>query len=146
MITQNRLDMCLNLSVSMIKQGAQRRSRPGHYRRLRHGFWEDDGTGYFHHTAAPPEDLFEAWRQWHQPVLDFLPQQSTRYGFPAEVHLWKLGGLAMSRASAPPVSVARTKRNLRRDPIDHWVINYCDRGTHFTNTAVTAVEEPTKVP
>ena len=92
-------------------------------------------------------DQFEAWREWHQPVLDFLPQQSTRYGFPAEVHLWKLGGgLAMSRASVPPVSVARTKSNLRRDPLDHWVLSYCIRGTHFTNTAGTVVEVPAKVP
>ena len=99
-------------------------------------------------TTQPlrPQDQFEAWREWHQPVLDFLPQQSTRYGFPAEVHLWKLGSLAMSRTSVPPVSVARTKSNLRRDPIDHWVINYCVRGTHFTNTAGTAVEVPAKVP
>ena len=53
-------------------------------------------------------DQFEAWREWHQPVLEFVPQRSTRYGFPAEVHLWKLDGLAMSRTSLPPVSVART--------------------------------------
>ena len=33
------------------------------------------------------------------PVLDFPSEQSTGYGFPAEVHLWNLGGLAMSRAS-----------------------------------------------
>ena len=95
--------------------------------------------------ALHPRDQFEAWRGWHQPVLDFLPRQSTRYGFPAEVHLWKLGDLAMSRTSVPPVSVARTKSNLRRDPIDHWVISYCVRGTHLTNTAGTAIEVPAKV-
>src|SRR5215472_1831228 len=100
----------------------------------------------FETRSLRSRNQFEAWREWHQPVLDFLPQESTRYGFPAEVHLWKLGGLAMSRTSVPPVSVARTKSNLRRDPIDHWVINYCVRGTHFTNTAGTAVEVPAKVP
>jgi len=52
----------------------------------------------------------------------------------------------MNRTSVPPVGVARTKRNLRRDPIDHWVISYCVRGTHFMNTAGTAVEVPAKVP
>jgi AraC-like DNA-binding protein len=93
-----------------------------------------------------PQDQFEAWREWHQPVLDFLPGESTRYGFQAEVHLWKLGGLAMSRSSVPPVRVARTKSKLKRDPIDHWVISYCVRGTHFTHTAGTAVEVPAKVP
>jgi AraC-like DNA-binding protein len=91
-------------------------------------------------------DQFEAWREWHQPVLDFLHQKSTSYGFPAEVHLWKFGGLAMSRTSVPPVSVERTKRNLKRDPIDHWVISYCVRGTHFTNTAGTVLEVPAQVP
>jgi len=100
----------------------------------------------FETRSLRSRNQFEAWREWHQPVLDFLPQESTRYGFPAEVHLWKLGGLAMSRTSVPPVSVARTKSNLRRDPIDHWVINYCIRGTHSTNTAGTAVEVPAKVP
>ena len=91
-------------------------------------------------------DQFEAWREWHQPVLDFLPEQSTRYEFPAELHLWKLGGLAMSRTSVPPVRVARTKSNLRRNVIDHWVISYCIRGTHLTNTPGTALEIPAKVP
>jgi len=93
-----------------------------------------------------PEDQFEAWREWHQPVLDFLPGESTSYGFQAEVHLWKLGGLAMSRTSTPPVRVARTKSKLKRDPIDHWVLSYSVRGTHFTNTAEATVEVPPKVP
>ena len=96
--------------------------------------------------SLPPRDQLEAWREWHQPVLDFLLQQSTRYGFLAEVHLWKLVGLAMNRTSVPPAGVARTKSNLKRDPIDHWVISYCVRGTHFMNTAGTAVEVPAKVP
>jgi len=39
-----------------------------------------------------------------------------------------------------------TKSYLRRDPIDHWVISYCVRGTHFANTAGTPVEVPAKVP
>ena len=62
------------------------------------------------------------------------------------MHLWKLGGLAMSRTSAPPVRVARTKSNLKRDPVDHWVISYCVRGAHFTNTAGISLEVPAKVP
>src|SRR5215831_12242487 len=70
----------------------------------------------FETRSLRSRNQFEAWREWHQPVLDFLPQQSIRFGFPAEVHSWKLGGLAMSRTSVPPVSVARTKSNLRRDP------------------------------
>jgi hypothetical protein len=54
-------------------------------------------------------DQFEAWREWHQPVLDFLHQKSTSYGFPAEVHLWKFGGLAMSRTSVSPPLVSNER-------------------------------------
>jgi hypothetical protein len=95
--------------------------------------WVDSG----HASRASARRLYDGSR---------APPAGTRYGFPAEVHLWKLGGLAMSRASVPPARVARTKSSLRRDPIDHWVIGYCVRGTHFTNTAGTAVEVPAKVP
>ena len=96
--------------------------------------------------ALDLRDQFEAWREWHQPVLNFLQEQPTRYGFPAEVRVWKLGGLAMSRTSVPPVRVARTKSNLRHDPVDHWVISYCIRGAHLTNTAGTEIEVPAAVP
>ena len=94
----------------------------------------------------PSGDQFEAWREWHQPVLDFLPKQSTRYGFPAEVHVRKLGGLAVSRTSAPPVRVARNEEQPQARSVDHWVTSYCARGAHFTNTTGTVLEVPAKVP
>src|SRR5215469_4956099 len=144
--TENRLDKRVVLSVSMTKTGALWRCRLGTTGGSGKGSGRMITPDTFTTKPLRPQDQFEAWREWHQPVLDFLPQQSTRYGFPAEVHLWKLGSLAMSRTSVPPVNVARTKSNLRRDPIDHWVINYCIRGTHSTNTAGTAVEVPAKVP
>jgi hypothetical protein len=83
-----------------------------------------------------PRDQFEAWREWFEPVLDVLPKHATGDEFTAEMHMWKLGGLAMSRTIAPPVNVARAKSNLRRDPVDHWVISYCARGAHFAQTGV----------
>ncbi len=93
-----------------------------------------------------PRDQLEAWRQWYQPVLDILPQHLTGDEFPANIHVWKLGGLAMSRTSSAPVHVARTKSHLRRDPIDHWVISYCTRGAHFARTAGNSLEVPARVP
>jgi hypothetical protein len=47
-------------------------------------------------------DQFEAWREWHQPVLDFLPEQSTRYEFSgraAFVETWRFGDEPDLRAS-----------------------------------------------
>jgi hypothetical protein len=52
----------------------------------------------------------------------------------------------VSRTIAPPVNVVRAKSNLRRDPVDHWVISYCARGAHFARTAGTETEVPAKVP
>ena len=47
---------------------------------------------------------------------------------------------------APPVDVVRMKGNLRRAPVDHWVISYCARGAHSAKTARTAIEVPARVP
>src|SRR5271169_3739173 len=91
-------------------------------------------------------DQLEAWREWFEPVLDVLPKHATGDEFTAEMHMWKLGGLAMSRTIAPPVNVVRAKSNLRRDPVDHWVISYCARGAHFAQTAGIETEVPAKVP
>ena len=96
--------------------------------------------------ALCPRDQFEAWREWHQPVIDILPKLPTGEDFPAETHIWKFDGLAMSRTSAPPVHVSRTKGNLRRDPVDHWVVSYCTRGAHFARTAGSELEVPVRVP
>jgi AraC-like DNA-binding protein len=92
------------------------------------------------------QDQLEAWQEWFGPVLEILPRQASGDEFMAETHMWKLGGLAMSRTIAPPVNVVRTKSNLRRDPVDHWVISYCARGAHLAQTAGIETEVPAKVP
>ena len=67
-------------------------------------------------------------------------------GFSAETRLWDLGSLLISRTIAPSVDVLRTKGHLRRDPVDHWVISYCARGTHFAKTADTELEVSARTP
>jgi AraC-like DNA-binding protein len=96
--------------------------------------------------ALRPGDQFEAWREWYQPVFDVVPNDPMGDGFLGEIRLWKLGGFAMSRTSALPVDVVRTKGHLRRDPVDHWVISYCARGAHSAVTAGSVVEVPARVP
>ena len=93
-----------------------------------------------------PRDQLEAWREWFEPVLDVLPKHATGDEFTAEMRMWKLGGLAMSRTIAPPANVVRAKGNLRRDPVDHWVISYCARGAHLAQTAGAELEVPARVP
>jgi AraC-like DNA-binding protein len=97
------------------------------------------------HSLRPRAQL-EAWREWYTPVFDVIPKHPTGEGFPAETDIWTLGGFAVTRASAPPLHVVRSKGHLRRDPVDHWVIGYCARGAHFAKTADTEVEVPARVP
>ena len=100
-------------------------------------------------TTQPlhPGDRLEAWREWFEPVLEVVPREMTGDEFAAEIRMWKMGGgLAMSRTIASPVNVVRGRSNLRRDPVDHWVISYCARGAHLAQTAGTETEVPAKVP
>jgi hypothetical protein len=55
--------------------------------------------------SLSPRDQLEACREWFEPVLDVLPMHAAGDEFTAEMHMWKLGGLAMSRTIAPPVNV-----------------------------------------
>ena len=96
--------------------------------------------------ALRPRDQLEAWREWYRPVFDVVPKNAHCDEFPAETHVWRLGGLAMSRTSAPPLDVVRTKGHLRHDPVDHWIISYCARGAHSAVTAGSVLEVPARVP
>jgi AraC-like DNA-binding protein len=96
--------------------------------------------------ALRRRDQLEAWLEWYAPIFDVLPQHPTDAGFPAEIYVWTLSGLAVTRTSAPSAHILRTRGHIRRDPVDHWVISYCPRGAHSAKTAVTEVEVPARVP
>jgi AraC-like DNA-binding protein len=91
-------------------------------------------------------DQFEAWRRWYAAVFDVLPKHPIDNGFPAEIHLWRLNGMAITRTAAPSVHVRRDSGHIKRDPVDHWVISYCARAAHSAKTADTEVRVPAKVP
>ena len=94
----------------------------------------------------PTRDQFEMWQAWYGPVFDVLTDHPARDAFDAEIDLWNLGGFAMSRTTAPPVRIRRSKNHIRRDPVDHWVISYCARGAHSATTAGVSLEVPARVP
>src|SRR5215472_6623613 len=100
----------------------------------------------FSTQALRPRDQFGAWREWYSPVFEVIPKGRMSAGFPGETRLWTLDRSVMSRTSAPPGHVLRTKDHLRRDPADHWVISYCMRGGFVAKTADAEVEVPARVP
>ena len=100
----------------------------------------------FSTQSLNPPDQLDAWREWYSPVFDLVPIGNIGERFSAKIRMWKFDGLAMSWTSAPAAQVLRTRRHLRRNPIDHWVISYCVRGAHSATTAGITVEVPAKVP
>jgi AraC-like DNA-binding protein len=64
-------------------------------------------------------------------------------GFPAENVTWKLDGFAVSRVSAPAISVIRTKTHIRRNPVDHWAVTL---GTHSATRVKAARDFSLNVP
>ena len=101
-------------------------------------------TTFVTHDVLPNEQ-FEAWREWFAPVFDISPKQ-TRCGFAAENQIWDLGALLVSSVSAPPVRVLRTKGNLRKAPVDHWVLTYCRQGETSIRTARATLKAAAGVP
>lgn len=91
-------------------------------------------------------DQYEAWRGWFWPLLEVVPGQPPAGGFAAENQVWKLGGMAISKVSAPAVRVVRTKANIRGNPADHWVLSYCRRGSTTIATDRGALNAPAGVP
>jgi AraC-like DNA-binding protein len=100
----------------------------------------------FSTSELAQQDGFDAWRSFYEPVFDMVTNYPTDRGWAAELHIWKLGRFAMSRTSAPPIHIIRTKTHLKRDPVDHWVISYCPRGAHSAITSGISVEVPARVP
>ena len=83
--------------------------------------------------GLPRQQQYDAWRGWFGSVFETEPLGSPDDGFPAKSELWNLDGFVLSRVTAPPLKVTRTKSLIRREPVDHWAITI---GRH----AVTRVD------
>ena len=91
-------------------------------------------------------DQHEAWRQWFRPIFDVTHRASIAGGFAAENTVWKLGDLIVSRIASPAVRVTRASTHLRRDPVDHWVLSYCQHGETVIRTADRTLQVRAGVP
>ncbi|MDW6024233.1 helix-turn-helix domain-containing protein [Mesorhizobium sp. BAC0120] len=103
-------------------------------------------TRDFTTVNLPAEDQFDAWRHWFWPVLDVSPKTSVGHNFEASNKTWNLGGLVVSRVSAPPVFVTRTRANIARAPVDHWVLSCCKNGVTMIETRGAVLKASPGVP
>ena len=74
------------------------------------------------------QDQHEAWRERFRSIFEVTPLDSDIGNFVANNTTWKLNDLLVSRVRAPAVRVRRTPTDIRRNPVDHWVLSYCQQG------------------
>lgn len=83
----------------------------------------------FETRSLPRREQFEAWRTWYSSLLETAVSTRPEDGFAAGNEVWPLGGLTVSQGTAQAISSWRTKALIRRNPVDHWVLTVCRRGT-----------------
>lgn len=99
----------------------------------------------FSTRSLEQQTQLDAWREWFWPVFEISPQQPD-HGFSAENQAWNVGGLLVSRVSAPAARVVRGKANLAKAAIDHWVLTYCRHGATTIRTKTSELTAPAGVP
>lgn len=78
-----------------------------------------------------PRDRRSAWEEWFQPVFDVHADDIDGSDFNADYVIWNLDGVSLTRVSTPGARTVRTSSHLRRCPLDHWVISYCQSEPAF---------------
>ncbi len=100
----------------------------------------------FDTQALRQRDQQEAWREWFRPAFEVTPRGCRRGSFPAKNIVWRLDGIVVCRLHAPAASGQRTPRHIRRDPIDHWVLAYCQRGGLSITTETCSLQTHSGTP
>jgi AraC-like DNA-binding protein len=93
----------------------------------------------------PAAAQFKAWRERCASVVEIIDPLGAGPGYLAGCTAWKFGPFALSAVFAPAARYRRTRRQIRRDGLDHWAISVARRGTHSmrteagTSTALTGL-------
>lgn len=84
----------------------------------------------FDTRSLPLVQQFEAWQQWYGAVFETTPQRPVFEGYAARNLTWRFDGFALSRVTGAAIDGVRSPANIRRNPVDHWVITVTKCGTH----------------
>ena len=82
----------------------------------------------FSTEPLPPGDRFAAWAELAAPLAEITAASEEPPAFTADQVAWDMGRIALSHMRLPALGFRRTSRQLRADPIDHWVISCARRG------------------
>jgi len=100
----------------------------------------------FDTRSLPLAQQFEAWQQWYGSVFDTTPHRPASEGYAARNLTWRFEGFALSRVAGAAIDGVRSPTNIRRNPVDHWVITVTKRGTHKVSTRGLVAEPGIGVP
>lgn len=89
---------------------------------------------------------FEAWRDWFWPVFSIAPRSDATDGFRASNKVWNLGGVVVSCVSAQGAMVKRDQSNIKKAPVDHWVVTYCRHSSTVMQTDSGIIDARPAVP
>lgn len=93
-----------------------------------------DGVA-FTTALETPRRQFEAYRAQCAPVIELLPySDGETAAFLAQFEMWRLGPLALRRIVTPPGRFVRPAAQVRKDGLDHWVINVLQYGVEQVRT------------
>jgi AraC-like DNA-binding protein len=97
-------------------------------------------------AGLPAAAQFGAWCEQCGPAVEMVEALGPEPGYPASCTSWKFGPFALSAVRAPAARYRRTRQQIRRDALDHWVITVTRRGTHGMRTEAGTSTAPTALP
>jgi AraC-like DNA-binding protein len=91
---------------------------------------------HFSTLALPAHRQFAAWRDcFGSSILDLTRLEQPNEGFAGEHVVWDLGSFALGHFKADAERVTRRAQHVRRDSLDHWMIDLILKGSYITSAA-----------
>ena len=103
-------------------------------------------TTSFKTRDLPQGVQFDSWRDWYGGVFETTTDVIVSAGFEAANFNWTIGGLTVSEVASPPVSVARSRPFVRRNPVDHWMMTLSNNSASEVTTRDRQFRVPAGVP
>ena len=97
-------------------------------------------------SDLPVRSQLEAWQAWYGRVFDTSSLHPGDGGFSAHARAWTLPGFTLNQVTAPGLSVVRTKKLIRREPVDHWAITLSKRHMTWLDSGTASLEAPAGLP
>ena len=88
-------------------------------------------SSLFETTHFSSRDQFDAWRERISVVFDVHPLETLAGGFLAMAHGFHLGDLVLTRTRFEAQQFVRTKRRVRTDMLDHYLVQLYTEGGYI---------------